>query len=337
LRFSCPAERDDRNQVTNSWPINELVFQAAQTSESSTKAKSLPRALSRDVARPGASSVDFAERRKIMRSVDEATLEEQVALLKERLAQAQKLTALGELASTTTHEFNNVLTTIINYAKLGLRHKDVATREKAFEKILSAGTRAARITSTILGFARNRTNSFESTDMVKLVEDSLLLLERELNKYRVTVEKYLEPVPHALANPNQIQQVLLNLLINARQAMPQGGRVVIKLSHDVESDMVDLLVRDNGCGMEPDVLRRIFDPFFSTKSGPDGSGKGGTGLGLSTCREIIEAHHGRIRVDSTPGKGTAFTLKLPVASRTSLGIATENAAPITQVPAPPAS
>ncbi len=270
-----------------------------------------------------------------MRGADEATLEEQVALLKERLAQAQKLTALGELASTTTHEFNNVLTTIINYAKLGLRHKDVATREKAFEKILSAGTRAARITSTILGFARNRTNSFESTDMVKLVEDSLLLLERELNKYRVTVEKYLDPVPHALANPNQIQQVLLNLLINARQAMPQGGRVVIKLSHDVESDMVDLLVRDNGCGMEPEVLRRIFDPFFSTKSGPDGSGKGGTGLGLSTCREIIEAHHGRIRVDSTPGKGTAFTLKLPVASRTSLGIATESVAPITQLPVPP--
>ena len=81
-----------------------------------------------------------------------------MAVLKERLAQAQKLTALGELASTTTHEFNNVLTTIINYAKLGLRHKDQPTREKAFEKILAAGTRAARITSTILGFARNRTN-----------------------------------------------------------------------------------------------------------------------------------------------------------------------------------
>jgi signal transduction histidine kinase len=243
------------------------------------------------------------------------SLEEQVAILKERLAQAQKMTALGELASTTTHEFNNVLTTIINYAKLGIRHKDIATREKAFEKILAAGNRAARITSSILGFARNRTNSFESTDMLKLVEDTLLLLERELNKYRVTVEKYLDPVPHALANPNQIQQVLLNLLINARQAMPQGGRVVIKLAHDVDSDMVDLVVRDNGCGMTPEVMRRIFDQFYTTKTGPDASGKGGTGLGLSLCREIIEAHHGRIRVDSTVGKGTAFTLKLPAAAK----------------------
>ncbi|MBI2825439.1 MAG: sensor histidine kinase [Planctomycetia bacterium] len=241
------------------------------------------------------------------------SLEEQVAILKDRLAQAQRLTALGELASTTTHEFNNVLTTIINYARLGLRHKDQATREKSFEKILSAGTRAARITSTILGFARNRPHSLEPTDMVKLVDDTLLLLERELNKYRVTVERYVDAVPKTLANPNQIQQVFLNLLINARQAMPQGGRVVIKLNHDRESDMVDLVVRDTGCGMTPEVLRRIFDPFFTTKTGPDASGKGGTGLGLSTCREIIEAHHGRIRVDSTPGKGTAFTLKLPVA------------------------
>ena len=149
--------------------------------------------------------------------------------------------------------------------------------------------------------------------MVKLVEDTLLLLERELNKYRVTVEKYLDRVPATQANPNQIQQVLLNLLINARQAMPNGGRVVIKLSLDAETGMVDLLVRDNGCGMTPDVMRRIFDPFFSTKAGPDASGKGGTGLGLSMCREIVEAHHGRLRVDSTPGKGTAFTLKLPVA------------------------
>ena len=98
--------------------------------------------------------------------------------------------------------------------------------------------------------------------------------------------------------------------------MPQGGRVVIKLHQDVENRMVDLVVRDTGCGMSPEVMRRIFDPFFTTKCGPDASGKGGTGLGLSMCREIVEAHHGRIRVESSPGKGTSFTLKLPIAART---------------------
>src|SRR5208283_3750144 len=127
--------------------------------------------------------------------------------------------------------------------------------------------------------------------------------------------KSFQPVPDAYVNGNQIQQVLLNLLINARQAMPSGGRVMIRLSYDTENDMVDLVVRDNGAGIPADKLPKIFEPFYTTKSGPDASGKGGTGLGLSMCREIIEAHHGRIRVDSTVGRGTAFTLKLPTAGK----------------------
>ncbi|HVX61083.1 MAG TPA: ATP-binding protein [Pirellulales bacterium] len=244
----------------------------------------------------------------------ETGLEQQVAILKEQLAHAQRLTALGELASTTTHEFNNVLMTIINYAKMGLRHKDPETRQKAFEKIFAAGNRAAKITNSVLGFARNRSGSFEPTDMVRLIDDTLLLLEREMNKYRIAVDRQIESVPLAQANPNQIQQVLLNLLINARQAMPQGGRVIVRLAHDAASGMIEMTVRDNGCGIPPEKLRRIFDPFFTTKKGPDASGKGGSGLGLSACRDIIEAHQGRIRVDSTPGKGTAFTIKLPLAA-----------------------
>jgi signal transduction histidine kinase len=239
------------------------------------------------------------------------SLEEQVAILKAQLAHAQKLTALGELMGTTTHEFNNVLMTIINYARLGMRHRDQATREKSFDKILAAANRAAKITSSILGVARNRTEKFEPTDLACLVEDSLVLLERELNKYHIAVEKYLRPAPKAIVNANQIQQVLLNLLINARQAMPSGGRVVIKVEPDADGEMVELSVRDNGSGMPPETLRRIFDAYFTTKSGPDATGKGGTGLGLAMCRDIIEAHHGRIRVESTLGKGTAFTLKLP--------------------------
>ena len=241
------------------------------------------------------------------------SLEEQVALLTERLNEAQKLTALGELASTTTHEFNNVLTTIINYAKMGQRHQDQATRDKAFAKILSASQRAAKITNGVLGFARNRSDGTEPTDMVKLVDDSLLLLERELHKYRIVVDKQFREVPPAMVNANQIQQVLLNLLINARQAMPNGGHVAIRLSHDASTHTVELMVRDSGCGIPPDKLPRIFDRFFSTKKGPDASGKGGSGLGLAFCRDVIEAHQGRIRVESTPGKGTAFTLKLPAA------------------------
>jgi signal transduction histidine kinase len=243
------------------------------------------------------------------------TLEEQVALLTERLHEAQKLTALGELASTTTHEFNNVLMTIINYAKMGQRHRDQATRDKAFEKILGAGKRAAKITNGVLGFARNRSSGMEPTDMVKLVDDSLMLLEREMSKYRISIDKRYQKVPLAMVNGNQIQQVLINLLINARQAMLNGGQVTIRLSSDPATDSVDLMVRDSGTGIPADKLPRIFDRFFSTKSGPDASGKGGTGLGLAFCRDVIEAHRGRIRVESSAGKGTAFTLRLPAAKR----------------------
>jgi len=246
---------------------------------------------------------------------DGASLQQQIEILKQQLAQAQRLTALGELVGTTTHEFNNVLMTIINYAKLGMRHKDSATREKAFEKILAAGNRAAKITNTVLGLARRRSAGQEPTDLVELVENTLVLLQREMNKYRVAVDTHFQPIPEAYVDGNQIQQVLLNLLINARQAMPRGGRLSIRLSHDVENDMIDLVVRDYGCGIPPETLPRIFDSFFTTKSGPDASGKGGTGLGLSMCRDIIEAHQGRIRVDSTVGKGTAFTLKLPTLNK----------------------
>ncbi|HEY2881522.1 MAG TPA: ATP-binding protein [Pirellulales bacterium] len=242
---------------------------------------------------------------------DQASLEEQVAMLRAQLAQAQKQTALGELVGTTTHEFNNVLMTILNYAKIGLRHKDTATRDKALDKILNAANRAAKITNGILGFARNRSQSLEPTDLAKVIDDSITLLEREMMKYRVRLETQLEAVPQAMANGNQIQQVLMNLLVNARQAMPQGGLIIIKLSFDATAQTVDLMVRDTGSGMPPEVLHKIFDPYFSTKSGPDATGKGGAGLGLSACRDIVEAHRGRIRVESTVGKGTAFTIKLP--------------------------
>ena len=236
----------------------------------------------------------------------------EVAELRRQVLEARKLAGIGELLGTTTHEFNNALTTILNYAKLGLRHRDQPTRDKALERILSAGTRAAKITASVLGMSRSGTARMEPVNLHLLVEDVLVLLERELMKYRVQVEREFAPVPKVSANPGQIQQVLLNLLVNARQAMDGGGRLILRLSHDEPAGLVDLMVRDTGCGMTADVMRRIFEPRFSTKSGPDETGKGGSGLGLSACKEIVDAHRGRIRVETAPGKGTAITIRLPV-------------------------
>src|SRR5205085_8382431 len=206
-------------------------------------------------------------------STDESAASERIAALEQQLAQLQKLAALGELVSTTTHEFNNVLMTILNYARMGLRHKDEPTRDKALEKILAATQRAAKITSTILAVARNRSGNLEPTSLKQIVEDTLVLLERELSKYRISVETHLADVPDALALGNQIQQVLLNLLINARQAMLGGGRVIVRLEHDPTGDTVDLIVRDTGSGIPAEKLPRIFESFYTTKSGPDETGK----------------------------------------------------------------
>ncbi len=238
---------------------------------------------------------------------------QQLQQLQQRLVQSQRLVSLGELVGTVAHEFNNVLTTIINYAKLGLRHGDEATREKAFRKILDAGQRASRITQGVLGLARRSSERREAVSLENLVEDTLFLLERELNKHRVSVERYFRPAPQVWINPQQIQQVLVNLLVNARQAMPNGGRVILKIEQDPQHEFVNLTVRDTGVGIPPERLPHIFEPFFTTKQGPDATGKGGTGLGLAMCRDIIQKHNGRIRVESTVGKGTAFTLRLPVA------------------------
>jgi signal transduction histidine kinase len=240
-------------------------------------------------------------------------LERQCELLEEELRRTRRMAALGELVSTTTHEFNNILTTIINYAKLGLRYKDEPSRDKALAKILAAAERAEKITNSVLGFARNREHERVATDLATLVNQALVLLEREMQKYRVQVELRTEPAPPALVCGSEIQQVLFNLLTNARQAMPRGGRVFIRIAPDAAAGTVDLTVRDTGSGIPSDVLPRIFDRYFTTKQGPDASGKGGTGVGLAACREIIEAHQGKIRVESTVGVGTAFTVKLPAA------------------------
>lgn len=261
------------------------------------------------------------------------SLERQLELLQAELRQARRMAALGELVSTTTHEFNNVLMTIINYAKIGLRHKDEASRDKALTKILAAAGRAEKITNGVLGMARNRGHDRIPTDLAKLILASLVLLEREMQQYRIQIETQFEPAPPALVCGNEIQQVLLNLLTNARQAMPRGGRILIRIASDSANDSVDLTVRDSGGGIPPEILPRIFDRYFTTKQGPDSSGKGGTGVGLSTCREIIESHQGKIRVESTVGVGTAFTLKLPAAKAEStpslplpqLGIPTSDA------------
>jgi signal transduction histidine kinase len=231
--------------------------------------------------------------------------------LRRQVTELQRVSSLGVLAGGICHELNNALTPILNYAKLGLRNPDPAFRQRSFQKILEAAERAAAISGGVLGLARPQADRRDPTDLTRLVEEVLLLANKDLQKHRVRVEFQAMGRPHARLNPAQIQQVLLNLIINARQAMPEGGLLRIKVGHDPSNRMAEVSLSDTGVGIAPADLRRIFEPFFTTKTGPDDSGLGGTGLGLPVCRDIVESHKGRLRAESRVGRGTTFTLRLP--------------------------
>jgi signal transduction histidine kinase len=234
--------------------------------------------------------------------------------LRKQLLQAQRLSSMGALASSVAHEFNNILTTIINYAKLGQRSQGKDDlRTEALEKILKGSQRAATIVNSMLGFARNNSTQRELVDLVDLVEEVLILTDKDLSKHQVQVEKKYLSRPRAPVVAGQIEQILLNLVINARQAMPRGGRLKIEVRENQATQMAEIRVSDTGVGIPPDQLRLIFEPFYTTKE-PDENGHGGSGLGLSVCRQIIEQHQGRIRVESMVGKGATFTVKLPLKS-----------------------
>jgi len=235
----------------------------------------------------------------------------------QQVMQAQKMASVGELASSITHEFNNILTTVINYSKLGLRHKDAESREKAFNKILTAAQRASKITTGMLSYSRAGGNRREPHSLQRLINDVLVLVEKDLQVHRITLDLQVEGEPHAEVNSGQLQQVLLNLIVNARQAMKPGGTLTIKAHRNMDAKTVELLIQDTGSGIPPETLPKIFDRFYTTKSS-DENGQGGTGLGLALCKDVVESHQGRIRVESAVGHGTRFTLILPACEKPAL-------------------
>jgi signal transduction histidine kinase len=257
-------------------------------------------------AQPYNLGVDFMTSEELIQS----TLDE-TENLRQQLLQAQRLSSVGALASSVAHEFNNILTTIMNYAKLGIRNPTEANTKQSLEKILKGSQRAAAIVNGMLGFARNQSIMRENADLSMLMEEVLLLTEKDLSKHRIQVEKKYNDKPIAPVVAGQIEQILMNLIINARQAMTNGGRLRIDIRTNETTQMAEIRVADSGPGIPPEQLRKIFDPFYTTKD-PDEGGHGGTGLGLSVCRQIIEQHNGRIRVESVVGKGSTFTVKLPL-------------------------
>jgi PAS domain S-box-containing protein len=243
--------------------------------------------------------------------------------LEEQLRQAQKMESVGRLAGGIAHDFNNLLTVIRGYAELMLIDFDAGVdqgRESA-EQIARAADRAASLTGQLLAFSRKQVLRPQLIDLNEIVEGMATMLTRMLGEDVVLSTALDSELDPTLADPAQLEQVVLNLAINARDAMPNGGSLVLctarldlgehdELPHPdlVPGSYVTLTVRDTGVGIEPHLAERIFEPFFTTKDVGEG-----TGLGLATVHGIVSQTGGAIWVDTTPGEGTCFTVCLPVA------------------------
>ncbi len=239
--------------------------------------------------------------------------------LESQLAQAERLRSLGLLAAGVAHEVNTPLAVISNYTQLLAKQMAAGDpRAPVLDVITRQTFRASEIVSNLLHFARAQGGEKVPVDLHLVLQDTLALVEHPLRSARIQVDLALEPaLPEIIGHAGQLQQVLLNLLLNARDAMPGGGRLHL-CTRSLENG-VEIAISDTGTGMPAEVRERIFDPFFTTKK-PARNGNGGlasgTGLGLSVSYGIIQDHQGSISVESTPGRGSCFRIHLPAAERT---------------------
>jgi len=261
--------------------------------------------------------------------------------LEQQMAQAEKLSSVGLLAAGVAHEVNTPLAVISSYAQmLAKQLPESDPRWKLLDRITRSTFRASEIVNNLLNFSRTGSAAFADIDVDQVIGDTLSLMEHQLRSGRIQVDRRrAEQTALVHGNQGKLQQVFLNLFLNAREAMLEGGTLHV-VTESINSS-VRIRVGDTGQGIPKEHLHKIYDPFFTTKTAPSQRGKntvgaeprGGTGLGLSVTYGIVREHSGRIQVQSEPGRGTTFVLEFPRAS------ATAAAAPspaVTSTPADPA-
>jgi two-component system NtrC family sensor kinase len=238
--------------------------------------------------------------------------EEENSALKAQNTQLQALATLGSATCMIAHEINNLLTPLVNYAALAVQNPmDKELSGKVLEKTMHNCQRAAQIMQSMLAMANGQKQQREEVAVKALVEGVFTCLCRDFKKDGITVQVQVPESLVVSCIPVQIQQVLMNLILNAREAMLPGGGL-LKVTAAADTRSVEITVRDTGRGITPENLRNIFRPFFTTKTGKDRPADGsGSGVGLAFCRRIIDAHAGEITVESTPGEGTVFAVRLP--------------------------
>lgn len=243
--------------------------------------------------------------------VQERTAE--IAQMNSQLVRSEKLASLGKLVAGIAHEINNPLAGILMFATLFAEDRSLpkALREDA-QIIMRETQRCAEIVKRLLEFSRNSIPRKKLKSLPAIMNNTMALLEHQATLNDIEIVRYYDPMlPDILVDPNQIEQVFVNMVVNACQAMPNGGRLKIAMHADHDQRYLVTTIEDNGHGIAKEHLPKIFDPFFTTKDQP-ASGLMGTGLGLSVSYGIIQNHGGRIGVVSEVGRGTIFTVELPL-------------------------
>ncbi len=226
-----------------------------------------------------------------------------------QLIRSEKLAALGQLAAGIAHEIRNPLTSI-NILIHSLR-ESLPSKNSHGEDLKVIEEEINRINETVdqfLRFAKPASPLLEKAELIPIFEETLQLLKPQIERRRISVQESFRSLPPITIDREQMKQVVLNLLLNAIQAMPEGGRLDLSGAMPDDHEWIQLSIRDSGVGIPPEDMDKLFDPFFSRK-------EGGIGLGLSIAHRIIDQHHGKIEVESTPGKGTHFTIWLPMDQR----------------------
>ena len=224
------------------------------------------------------------------------------------LVRSEKLASLGELVAGIAHELNNPLTGIMIHASLISEdpHLDDSLVEDC-QTVIHEASRCSKIVKELLDFARVTDPQKEMQPVSKVIDRTTALIEHHVDFRDTEIIKEYDPdLPEILMDASQIEQVLINMMINASQAMQQGGKLVIRTGVNASRKHIYIKIADTGCGIPEENIEKLFDPFFSTK------GHKGTGLGLSVSYGIIRSHGGDIEVESKPGKGTTFTITLPI-------------------------
>ncbi len=236
---------------------------------------------------------------------------EELGVMQARVAQSERLASLGILAAGVAHEINNPLGAIMALTALTLEEvkEDDPNREN-LQVVIKQAERCREIVKGLLQFSRHSKVNSELADLSKILQDTLSLVTTQAQFLNIAVDIHCDPqLPPVMADKSEIEQVFMNILINAAQAMQERGTITITARQNESDESVEVLISDTGCGVPPDKIGQLFHPFFTTKE----SGQG-TGLGLSIAFGIISSHHGTISVESEVGKGSTFKIQLPIAS-----------------------